>query len=77
MKYKGFEINQTTTYTEITRYYYNRPYKAYANLYEIVGLKDCGKHPYLTSVAACKEYINEHIDNQKRQDEFYNSDYWK
>lgn len=57
-KYHGFVFRPTTTMTEV--YVLNRS-RCYTTklvpLYEIDGLKECGKHPLLTTIAECKEYI--------------------
>jgi hypothetical protein len=33
-------------------------------LYEIDGLKECGKHPLLTTIAECKEYIRNYEEEK-------------
>ena len=50
--YKGYTFR--ATYTLCARNM--RP------LYEIDGLKECGKYPFLTSIRECREYIRERTD---------------
>lgn len=62
-KYKGYTFYQTSVTTTVRRDMPFRRYRSYETiefLYEINGLKECGKRPFLTSITACKEYINEH-----------------
>lgn len=47
-RYKGYSFRATTIVLADT----------YQPLYEIDGLKEVGKRPFLTSIAECKEYIN-------------------
>lgn len=59
-KYHGFVFRQTDTMTTV--YYpnsqgYNSP--RVVPLYEIDGLKPCGKRPLLTTIEQCKEYIRD------------------
>ena len=61
-KYKGYTFWKVHTTTEVILKAPNgNPYTAIRNLYEIDGLKEAGKRPFLTSVAQCKEYINETV----------------
>lgn len=62
-KYRGFTIRRTTT-TTTTRIKNAHGYYAerLAYLYEIDGLKEAGKRPFLTSAEQCREYIR---DNTK------------
>jgi len=56
--YHGFVFRPTTTMTELNVLNRSRYYtKKLVPLYEIDGLKECGKHPLLTTIAECKEYI--------------------
>lgn len=56
--YHGFVFRPTTTMTEVNVLNRSRCYtKKLVPLYEIDGLKECGKHPFLTTIAECKEYI--------------------
>lgn len=59
-KYRGFTIRRTTS-TTTTRIKNARGYysERIAYLYEIDGLKECGKRPLLTSLEACREYIRQ------------------
>ena len=62
-KYHGYTFRRTTT-TTTTRTKNARGYyvERLAYLYEIDGLKEAGKRPFLTSAEQCREYIR---DNTK------------
>ena len=47
-KYRGFEFYKTNIVHVNSGKY----------LYEIIGLKDAGKRPFLITIKDCKEYIN-------------------
>ena len=61
MKYMGYVIEQTnittTIYVKNSRGFYS---ERLAYLYDIRGLKEPGKRPFLISVDQCKEYIRQH-----------------
>lgn len=66
ISYRGHKIRRTNTNTEVVRRVgAYRTYKAIVPLYEIVDLKPAGKHPFLTSIDACREYIREHLPEKK------------
>ena len=62
-KYHGFTIRRTTT-TTTTRVKNARGYysERLAYLYEIDGLKEAGRRPFLTSAEQCREYIRDNAE---------------
>ena len=62
-KYNGYTFRRTTT-TTTTRIKNARGYyvERLSYLYEIDGLKEAGKRPFLTSVEQCREYIRDNTD---------------
>lgn len=65
-RYKGYTFRATNTMTEVLRetpgYHGRRHYRVLRPLYEIIGLKECGKSPRLTSIAECKAYIDMEVE---------------
>lgn len=62
-KYKGFTFRPTSTMTEVNVLNCFRCYVTkIVPVYEIDGMKDACKRPFLTSIAECKEYISSHIE---------------
>lgn len=60
--YMGYKFRPTSTMTEVYVLDRCRCYTAkIVPLYEIDGLKDRGQRPFLTTIAACKNYIRENI----------------
>jgi hypothetical protein len=54
--YKGYKFRQTDVLcTNNNRY-----------LYEIVGLKEAGKYPFLTTIKECKEYIEMEVEQNEK-----------
>ena len=62
-KYRGYTFRRTSTTTEVTIGAGTlHPRQEIRYLYEIYGLKECGKRPFLTSVNECREYIRDATD---------------
>ena len=55
-KYRGYEFYQTS----VINYYRKNGRGVY--LYTIEGLKHYGTRPFLTTIASCKEFINNHLN---------------
>ncbi len=66
--YKGYNFRATNVMTEVHRTIPGKGYRytALCPLYEIDGLKECSKFPFLTSINECKEYINVYGKEAKR-----------
>lgn len=68
--YKGYTFRQTSATTTV---YVKNPmgYHYYIErivyLYEIDGLKERGKRPFLTTIEQCKEYIRNHSGEYKTE----------
>ena len=62
-KYNGDTFRRTTT-TTTTRIKNARGYysERLAYLYEIDGLKEAGRRPFLTSAEQCREYIRDNAE---------------
>ena len=62
-KYNGYTFRRTTT-TTTTRIKNARGYysERLAYLYEIDGLKEAGRRPFLTSAEQCREYIRDNAE---------------
>lgn len=59
-KHKGYTFRATSTMTTIyVSDGHGGRHSRVVPVYEIDGLKERGKHPFLTSVAQCREYISE------------------
>ena len=64
-RYMGYTFRPTNTTTDVYVLNRSRCYtKKTIPLYEIVGVKDCGRRPFLTSIAQCKEYIREECNKK-------------
>lgn len=62
-RYKGYTFRATRVMTEVYRANgYGYHYKTIRPLYEIDGLKECGKRPFLTSIRECREYIDLEVE---------------
>lgn len=62
--YKNHIITRSATTTSVTKTVFGKQTDAIGYLYSIEGVhgKTAGMRPLLTSVSACREYINEKID---------------
>lgn len=66
--YKGFTIRKTDTTTTIKRLVPGTDYRFYdaiVNLYEIEDLKAVGRTPFICSIRAAKDYINDYLESQQ------------
>ena len=59
--YRGCTFSQTGTTTEVTRYAFGRSYTAIAQVWAVEGRysKPAGQRPFLTSAAACRQWVQE------------------
>lgn len=58
--YRGYTFRPTRTNTEVIRNAgADHPYTVIRPVYEIDGLKEAGKRPFLTSAEQCREYIRD------------------
>lgn len=60
--YKGYTYMKTSITTSVRYQRAGRWLERTGYLYEIQGLKEAGKRPFLTSVQACKDYIDSAVD---------------
>ena len=58
--YKGCTIRETEYTTDVTRRAFGRSYQTIGYLYAVSGRieKSAGRQPFLTSIAACREYVD-------------------
>lgn len=56
--YKGYKFHATNTMTEVRVMRFGRRTTELRPVYEISGLKEAGKRPFLTTIAECREYID-------------------
>ena len=63
--YKNHTIAKTNTTTDVQRAAFGHLYDTVAHVYEIEGEfgKNACTRPFLTSVSACQEYINNRIND--------------
>lgn len=69
-RYKDYEIYRSSVTTEEKRYRNGLPCRKsrYVCVYGIAGLKSHMTRPFLTTIAGCKEYINEYLDQEKERE---------
>jgi hypothetical protein len=59
--YAGCTFRRTETTTDVSRAAFGRSYTAVAHVWEVEGriVKPAARRPFLTSAAACHEYVRE------------------
>jgi hypothetical protein len=57
--YAGCSFRRTNTTTDVRRVAFGRSYQTIAQVWEVEGRisKPAGRRPFLTSAAACREYV--------------------
>lgn len=60
--YKGYAFRQTATTTTVRYQRGHRWVERTERVYEIDGLKPAGKRPLLTSIQACRDYIDSTVE---------------
>lgn len=69
-KFRGYKFRATNTQVEVLVPRFDIERKELRPLYEIEGLKEATKRPYLTSINDCKGYIELHrymVERNKKE----------
>ena len=66
--YRGCTLSRTGTTTNVTRVAFGRSYRTVAQVWTISGrlTKPAGQRPFLTTEAACREYVRETDEHNER-----------